>query len=53
MFNLDEVGISDWKDHKTKKVIALPALLRQTIHRGLSRNVKNISVIACLSAAGE
>jgi hypothetical protein len=53
VFNLDEVGISDWEDRKTKKVSALAAMFGQTIHHGVSRNVKHISVIACLSAAGE
>jgi hypothetical protein len=53
VFNLDEVGISDWEDRKTQKVIALAAMLGQTIHPGVSRNVKHISVIACLLAAKE
>jgi hypothetical protein len=53
VFNLDEVGISDWEDRKTKKVIALAAMFGQTIHHAVSRRVKHISVIACLSAAGE
>jgi hypothetical protein len=53
MFNLDEVGIPDWEDRKTKKVIALAVMFGQTRHHGVSRNVKHISVIACLSAAGE
>jgi hypothetical protein len=48
VFNLDEVGISDWEDRKTKKVI-VPA----AIHDGVSRNVKHISVMACVLAAGE
>jgi hypothetical protein len=53
VFNLDEVGISDWEDRKTKKVIALATMFGQTIYHGVSRNVKHISVIACLSAAGQ
>jgi hypothetical protein len=53
VFNLDEIGISDWEHGKTKKVIALPAMCGQTIHHGVSRNEKDISVIACLSAARE
>jgi hypothetical protein len=58
--NLDEVGISDWEDRKTKKVIARAAkrswhlaMFGQTIHHGVSRNVKHISVIVCLQDAGE
>jgi hypothetical protein len=53
VFNLDEVGISDWEDRKTKTVI-VPAMMRgQTIHHEISRTVKHISVIAWVSAAGE
>jgi hypothetical protein len=53
VFNLDEVGISDWEDRKTKTVI-VPATMRgHTIHHEISRTVKHISVIACVSAAGE
>jgi hypothetical protein len=51
VFNLDEVGISDWEERKTNTVIALPAMVAHTIHHGVSRNVKHILVIACLSAA--
>jgi hypothetical protein len=53
MSNLEEVGGSDWEDRKTKEVIAFAAMFGQTIHQGVSRNVKSISVIACLSAARE
>jgi hypothetical protein len=53
VFNPDEVGISDWEDRKTKKVIAILGMLGQTIHHGVSRSVKHISVIACMSAVGE
>jgi hypothetical protein len=53
VFNLDETGISDWEDRKMKKAIIPSAMLGQTIHYEVSRNVKHISVIARLSAAGE
>jgi hypothetical protein len=55
VFNLDEVGISDWEEHKTKtETLIVPATMRgQTIHHEISRTVKHISVIACISAAGE
>jgi hypothetical protein len=48
VFNLDEVGISDWDHRKTKKVIALAAVFGQKKHHGVSRKVKHISVIARL-----
>jgi RecJ-like exonuclease len=53
VFNLDRVGISAWEGHRTKKVIVLAAILAQTIHQGVSRNVRHISAIPCISAAGE
>jgi hypothetical protein len=52
VFNLDKVGILDWEDCKTKKVGVPAAMLGQTIHHGVSRKVKHISVIVCVSAAG-
>jgi hypothetical protein len=50
--NLDETGISDWEDRQMKKAVDA-AMLGQTIHHGVARNVRRISVIACLSSAGE
>jgi hypothetical protein len=52
VFNLDEVGISDWEDRKTKRVIVPPTMCGQAIHHAISRTLKQISVIACVSAAG-
>jgi hypothetical protein len=38
VFNLDEVGISDWEDRKTKKVVVPPrCLVRPYIMRYLER----------------
>jgi hypothetical protein len=55
VFNLDEVGISDWEDRKMKmKAAIVPATMRgQTIHHEISRTVKHISVTACVSAVGK
>jgi hypothetical protein len=53
VFNLDKVGISDWEDRKTRKVVVPATMEGHTIHHGVSRNVKHISVIACVSAFGE
>jgi hypothetical protein len=53
VFNVEEVGISDWEDRNTKKV-AIPAeLFDQMIDHGVSRNVKQISVIICLWPVAE
>jgi hypothetical protein len=53
--SIDEAGISDWEDRKTKtKTVIVPATMRsQTIHHDKSRTVKHISVTAYISAAEE
>jgi hypothetical protein len=55
VLNLEEVGISDWEDRKTKtNTVIVPATMRgQAIHHEISRTVKHTSVIACISTAGE
>jgi hypothetical protein len=55
VFNLEEVGISDWEDRKTKtKTVILPATTPgQTIHHEISRTVKHIWVISRIFAAEE
>jgi hypothetical protein len=53
VFNLDEVGMSEWEDCKEKKVIIPLTMDGQTIHHGVSRSVRHISVIAYIAAGGE
>jgi hypothetical protein len=53
VFNLDEVGISDWEDRTSKSVIVPKAIRSETIHHKIHRNLKHVSVIVCVSAAGE
>jgi hypothetical protein len=53
MFNLDEVGLSEWEDRKDKKVIVPMTMDGQTIHHRASRNVKHISIITCIIAREE
>jgi hypothetical protein len=52
VFDLDEVGISDWEDRKPKKVVVRISVAAHTIHRRISRNVKHISIVTCISAGG-
>jgi hypothetical protein len=52
VFNLDEVGISDWEDRQPKKVVVPITAALHSIHHRLSRSVKHISVVACISASG-
>jgi hypothetical protein len=53
VFNLDEVGVSDWEDRKSKRVVVPAALNGQTIHHGINRNLKHITVVTCVAASGE
>jgi hypothetical protein len=53
VFNLDEIGISEWEDRKPKKVIVPLSARGQTIHHKTNRALKHVSLIACVSAAGE
>jgi hypothetical protein len=53
VFNLNEVGISDSKDRKTKTVLVPATMVGHPIHHEISRMVKYISVIARISAARE
>ena len=53
VFNLDEVGISEWEDRVARRVIVPRSMSTQTIHHGVHRNLKHISVLCCVSAAGE
>jgi hypothetical protein len=53
VFNLAEVGISDWEDRTSKPVIVPTAMRSQTIHHKIHRNLKHVSVIACVSASGQ
>jgi hypothetical protein len=52
-FNLDEVGISEWKDRFARKVIVPVWMSGQTIHHGVHGNLKHISMGCCVSASGE
>jgi hypothetical protein len=53
VFHLDEVGISEWEDRAPRRVICPVSMTDQTIHHGVHRNLKHMSVICCVSAAGE
>jgi hypothetical protein len=53
VFNLEEVGISEWEDRAPQKVIVPVSTTDQMIHHGVRPNLKHISVICRVSAAGE
>jgi hypothetical protein len=53
VFNLRQVGISDWKDPKPKKVVVSITVAARNIQHRISRNVKHISIVTWTSARGE
>jgi hypothetical protein len=53
VLNLDEIVLSEWEDDCARRVIVPSAMKEQTIFHGVHRNLKHISVVACISAAGE
>jgi hypothetical protein len=50
VFNLDEVEISDLEDRKPKNVVVPITVAAHNIHHRISRNMKHISVVACISS---
>jgi hypothetical protein len=53
VFNLNEVGMSEWEDRKEKKVIVPMTMDGQMIYHNASKSVKRISVIVCITTGGE
>jgi hypothetical protein len=53
VFNLDEIGVSEWEDRSEWRVIVPSTMIVQTIYHTVHMNLKHISVMACISAAGE
>jgi hypothetical protein len=53
VFNLDEVGSTEWEDTKSKKVIVPISVLEEDVSRPVSRKFKHLSLLACVSAAGD
>jgi hypothetical protein len=50
VFNLDEIGISEWEDRKDKKVIVPQKMDSQMMHHRASRNVTYILIITYITA---
>jgi hypothetical protein len=53
VFNLDQIGSADWKDRKPKKVIIPISVPEEDVYHPVSRKFKNLSLLACVSAAGD
>jgi hypothetical protein len=53
VFNEDEIGVSEGEDRSERRVIVPSAMREETIYHAVHRNLKHISIVACISAAGE
>jgi hypothetical protein len=53
VFNLDEIGISEWEDRVERKVTVPSAMREQKIFHGIHRGLKHISVVTCISAGSD
>jgi hypothetical protein len=51
--NLHELGVSKWEDRTSKGVTVSKPKCVQTIHRKINQNMKRVSIITCISAAGK
>jgi hypothetical protein len=50
VFNLDEIGISEWEDRVERKAIDPWVMKGQPIFHGIHRELKHISVVIYISA---
>ena len=53
IFNLDEVGSSDWEDRKVKTVLVSSEVESRTVFHSVKRCGKHLSLLACISMAGD
>jgi hypothetical protein len=51
VFNLGELGSDDWEDQKIKKVITSATVPKEDISHSVSRHLRQITFLACVSAA--
>jgi hypothetical protein len=53
VFNLDEVGSSDWEDRKTRKVLVPASVDSDDVFHPVSRKYKHMTLLVCVSAGGD
>jgi hypothetical protein len=53
VFNLDEVGSSDWEDWKPRKVIVPRTVSQDNVYHSVSRRYRHLTLLACVSAGGD
>jgi hypothetical protein len=51
LLNLDEVGISEWEDRKSKNAIVQTSMRDQTRYHKINRKLEHVSIIVCVSEA--
>jgi hypothetical protein len=52
VFNLDEVGSSDWEDRNPKKVVVLSSVQEENVYHPISRSFKHLSLLVYVSEVG-
>jgi transposase len=53
VFNIDEVGASDWEDRKVKQVIAPAEVHPEDVFHPISRRFRHMTLVVCVSAGGD
>jgi hypothetical protein len=53
VFDVDEVGISDWEAWESKKNVVPSPMAERSIHHRINRTSKDVSVVTRISTAGE
>jgi hypothetical protein len=53
VFNLHVIGLSEWEVRVQRKVIVPCAMKGETIFHGIHRELKDISVVGCISSGSD
>jgi hypothetical protein len=53
IFNLDETGLSDWENRKSKPVIVPAAAGDSRFHYPINRSIRHHTLLCCITAAGD
>jgi hypothetical protein len=53
IFNLDETGLSDWEERKTRPVIIPSHTSPSTLHYPIDRAISHHALLCCVSASGD
>jgi hypothetical protein len=53
VFNVDELGSTDWEDRKAKRVIVPARIAEGDLYHPISRRRQHMTLRACVSASGD